>query len=614
MRPVVASVWSEVVDASVGGGFLALAWKFLPDNIRLQMLSGQTPADIERYLPPTPSRYWTPHKTFPLEYLLNVGVLRIVQYGPSPTDIIIIITNLHAGIIKHDTIKAFTVSEIILSGETLYQLTLAEAEKMREEGILLLRSTTEDTWAYFTTLKKCTEARATELGLLQHLEKLKQQFIDMSWALAHLRSKKAEGKTDKEHADDFTIPGITHAVGPPNSASRKQQFHSLHADYKQHLAGSLNPDPFYLIAYPFRHDPFGPDMKKWVLERKEGCWYSNAARVYGSDEESYQRAIESQQALSNNKAALSKGGHLGTLTMRTRREEKEDPQRMLMEFLCVALKWDTHTLAVQDTGSIKAEGWRYALCQTCDEIFLANGRDSYHVCIFGDPPTLVTNSNYPSLRILRFPHHALHVPALYALLSPKNLDSLNMVKVSVYKILSRPANQVLVREELPSFDIEDLRHQDLFIYRLADEPQAAWLEATYTIDVCLDFVSDCPQNLWPTTAEDRSKAYGHKGPVDFDAWVSEIGKERFYMRCHWGWAGTIQPHSGVLDHVCECALRIAEAQNRAPSKMTRAGGGPRDCDSVVPANKHFVGSVFDLPPDYLHASWHYRRVFPKLKF
>ncbi|KAK7055240.1 hypothetical protein R3P38DRAFT_2845975 [Favolaschia claudopus] len=95
-------------------------------------------------------------------------------------------------------------------------------------------------------------------------------------------------------------------------------------------------------------------MKKWVLERKEGHRYSNAARVYGSDEESYQRALQSQVALSNNKAALSRGGHMGTLTMRTRREEKEDPHRMLMEFLRVALKWDTHTLAVQATGSIKA--------------------------------------------------------------------------------------------------------------------------------------------------------------------------------------------------------------------------------------------------------------------
>ncbi|KAK7055239.1 hypothetical protein R3P38DRAFT_3563753 [Favolaschia claudopus] len=168
--------------------------------------------------------------------------------------------------------------------------------------------------------------------------------------------------------------------------------------------------------------------------------------------------------------------------------------------------------------------------------------------------------------------------------SPQDLTDLKMVKVSVYEILRRPANQDLVREELHTLDIEVLRHQDLFIYRLIDEPEAAWLEATYAIDVCLDLVSDCPANLWPTTAEDRSKAYG------------------YYMCCHWGWAGTIQPRSGAFDHVCERAERIAEAQNQKPSEMSRRGGGPQDCDSVVSANKHLVGSLFDLPPDYLQAS------------
>ncbi|KAJ7927565.1 hypothetical protein B0H13DRAFT_2312502 [Mycena leptocephala] len=127
---------------------------------------------------------------------------------------------------------------------------------------------------------------------------------------------------------------------------------------------------------------------------------------------------------------------------------------------------------------------------------------------------------------------------------------------------------------------------------------------------CLLHVSQCPPDLWPTTALDRGKAWGHKGQTD--NW-SPNGK-RCFIKCGFGYVGVLQPRSGVFDHACERANRIAAAMEVQPTSLSRARGGPRDCNAAIPVLKHLIRSPFDLPPDYLRAQWFLDRVFPRLTF
>ncbi|KAF8210613.1 hypothetical protein K438DRAFT_1959851 [Mycena galopus ATCC 62051] len=108
---IVVSTWSEVVDATVGGGFLGLVWRGIPEIIQTQILSSITPDDIAKYFSRTTSTTWIPN--MPGEYIENIGILRIVQVGPQPVHMCITAPTIHAGAVKHDGEKAYLEARII---------------------------------------------------------------------------------------------------------------------------------------------------------------------------------------------------------------------------------------------------------------------------------------------------------------------------------------------------------------------------------------------------------------------------------------------------------------------------------------------------------------------
>ncbi|KAK7038012.1 hypothetical protein R3P38DRAFT_2903929, partial [Favolaschia claudopus] len=150
---IITSSWSEVVNAAIGGGYLGLVWRSIPDELRTEVLAGNTPLELEDFLPPLSARFWTPRPPTIHEYIRRLGCLFIVQHGPSPFHIHLNVPCLHAGGIKHDAAQAYCMFTIIMHSESVYRVALAEVKLMEEEGLVLRRSSSEETWAYFLKLK-----------------------------------------------------------------------------------------------------------------------------------------------------------------------------------------------------------------------------------------------------------------------------------------------------------------------------------------------------------------------------------------------------------------------------------------------------------------------------
>ncbi|KAJ7900400.1 hypothetical protein B0H14DRAFT_3767158 [Mycena olivaceomarginata] len=218
MDVVVSTTWSAVPDVAVGGGFLAMAWRGIPQDIRTAVLNGVTPPNIKDFLPQTESPHWTPPNHFQTDYLNNVGVLRIVQHA-----------SVHS-----------RVALIIVLVEKIYRVALSEVIWMRQEGHFLRRVSAEEALGWFNLLRERVEARLLASGLRQKLDEIRMC-------------------TAGTHGHEATCA-------------------TLRRDYQQRLAFGGNPDPFHHIGFPFDDDPFGPEMKKW-LSVVTPLAYANAMRT-----------------------------------------------------------------------------------------------------------------------------------------------------------------------------------------------------------------------------------------------------------------------------------------------------------------------------------------------
>ncbi|KAK7020411.1 hypothetical protein R3P38DRAFT_3549781 [Favolaschia claudopus] len=608
---IVTSSWSEVVDSIFSGGYLHLAWRTLPPGLQQTFLEGRTPAHIQDFLPEMPSDTWTPEKTTVAGYILKVGELRILRCGPRSTDLIVNISNLHTGGIKHDPATGFEAHSIILSVELLNRMALEEVCVMEKEGMVLDRKngSAEDVWGFLEALVSRTNARAVACGLREELNEHKSQYQLLNWAQGHLRSIGRKPPSARVQAEDFAIPGVTHAVGDPHSVERRAQFDELKHHYRELSRGGADPDPFHVIPYRFHKDPFGQEMQEWFLERRRDRRLANAATASGTNPESYARSVASHAALSANKPALSFGGLLGTDTLRQKREEREDPTKLLLEFVQAIKNWRTCTLAINDkTGSRTSNGWRAGICRLCGKVVIANNQNSKHACEPREPAEVIQNNTFHSLFPLPYLHSALNFEPLRRLL-PTFLLSLGIVTVSVCEILSRPENKALVDRELPDLKLE--RAEGLFVYRAEDEAEPEWLEVTMAIDVCLEFVCSCPPNMWPTKAEQRNYAWAHEGKLK--EWTGSGGKQRHFVICNHGYCGVLQPKytSGIFLHVCGRARDIAKARGCGTGDLNKKKGGDQDCGSTT---SHPIKSQLDLSPDHLRSLWFHKRVFPKLIF
>ncbi|KAJ6541843.1 hypothetical protein B0H19DRAFT_1268790 [Mycena capillaripes] len=605
---IVVTTWSEVVDSAMSGGYFALVWAGIPSDVRAQVFDGVTPDNIEQFLPSTSSREWAPHQSDHDQYLKNIGQLRIIQHGPNSTDLLLTVANLHPGAVKPDADKAYIAFNIILCTELIYQTALAEVEILRQEGMVPSRTSEDEAWRYFETLKARVEGKIGVSGLEEKLEQAKSEYRTLSWIHGHLRRRETTTKPRKPRRPDFTIPGVTHTVGRPGTPERIAQFDTLKTQWRKRTRGGVNRDPFHLIPYEYKDDPFGADMRLWFLTMKQNLRISNSARTSGSTPESHARAMESRAALSRNKEALSLGGHMTTALLLERKRAREDIRQMILTCIQQLGEWRTCTGGVQPkTGSCLAEAWRWGTCPLCSEILVANSENSKHACAEDEEGEHVRDSRFPSLQPLHYLHDVLNAPELVELLGLR-IEQLELVSLSALEILTRPENLELRQRELPGLDLAEVAGLNVYVKK--EDLNNNWWQATLAVDVCLPLVSICPEELWPTTALDRGKAWAHKGQVA--NWSPN--RTRHFIKCGFGYVGILQPRSGAFDHACERMHRISEASGVPAANLSRRKGGPRDCDVAIPIQKHLIQSRFDLPPDYLRAQWYLDRVFPKLEF
>lgn len=530
MDVVVSTTWSAVTDATVGGGFLAIAWHGIPQDIRTAVLNGVTPSNIKDFLPQTYSPHWTPPNHFQTDYLKNVGVLRIVQHGPSSIHLHMQIPNMQAGVIKHDGERAFEVALIIVLVEKIYRVALSEVIWMRQEGHFLRRVSAEETLGWFNLLRERVEARLLASGLRQKLDEIKNVYSRHTWARGHLRQSVAGYTAPQTKAPDYHIPGVTNAVGGSGSAERLAQFEALRRDYQQRLAFGGNPDPFHHIGFLFDDDPFGPEMKKWFLSLTKDVCIAYSAQAFGSNAAAYANAMRTRAALPQNKAALSLGGHRGTETMRAKSLRQSEVSKALLVCIKNLADRQNNTVGIIRGGSFSSTGFRLGLCDVCGGRILASTMNCTHTCNSEavELPSVrfvdkaVRDKFFPSLQGVRYLHDLLCHKDLFELLeAPLNQLKPPLVEVSVYDILSRPRNKTVVERHLPGLDLSLVR--DLKVYRKQKETDEAEWELTLAVDACLPLVSRCPPQLWPTTASDHGKAWTHGG--EFDKWGPGKGRK-----------------------------------------------------------------------------------------
>ncbi|KAJ7675172.1 hypothetical protein B0H14DRAFT_3686674 [Mycena olivaceomarginata] len=431
----------------VSGGFLAIAWHGIPQDIRTAVLNGVTPSNIKDFLPQTYSPHWTPPNHFQTDYLKNVGVLRIVQHGPSSIHLHMQIPNMQAGVIKHDGERAFEVALIIVLVEKIYRVALSEVIWMRQEGHFLRRVSAEETLGWFNLLRERVEARLLASGLRQKLDEIKNVYSRHTWARGHLRQP-----------PDYHIPGVTNAVGGSGSAERLAQFEALRCDYQQCLAFGGNPDPFHHIGFPFDDDPFGPEMKKWFLSLTKDVRIAYSAQAFGSNAAAYANAMRTRAALPQNKAALSLGGHRGTETMHAKSLRQSEVSKALLVCIKNLADRQNNTVGIIRGGSFSSTGFRLGLCDVCGGRILASTMNCTHTCNSEavELPSVrfvdkaVRDKFFPSLQGVRYLHDLLCHEDLFELLeAPLNQLKPPLVEVSVYDILSRPRNKTVVERHPP---------------------------------------------------------------------------------------------------------------------------------------------------------------------
>ncbi|KAK7039495.1 hypothetical protein R3P38DRAFT_3261864 [Favolaschia claudopus] len=608
---IVVSTWSEVVRAVIAGGYLSQAWSYLSQEDRAAVLAGHTPADLGHKLPQTSS---SPPRTPPQEYLKSIGLFHIVQAGPDETDLILMVANLHAGGVKQDAAKAYWAFQLILLGELAYHIALIEVEQMFREGIRLRRQSSYETWTCFELLKTRTEARAAAVGLTDVLEKAKDEYEALCWASGHLRQLHSTRRSPTNRKTDFRIEGVTHTVGAANSQQRIAQFQSLRADHNRRARGGLNPDPFSLVPYAHREDAFGSSMQAWFLSLNSDTRISNSARTGGRNEVAIANSRRTREDFANNHEAHSRGGHAATAVLREKKQEREQDKAMLGTVVRILADWKNNTRQVNPTtGNYKGgEGCRGGPCEECGALVIADTQNSKHQCP-GKQAVHVRNGVFSKVRPWRYTHDALKDPDIASLFERELPNfAVNLVKVSVQEILSRPENAQLVSEELGGLD--PVAVKDLYIYRRSEEEDRDWWEATLAVDAAFEAVSRCPKEGWPTTMANRCNAWGHGGGDD--TWLRA---DQYWIKCKHGYLGFCIPRSEVFAHACQYTESIKRARypNTATSNLPKGKGSPHDCESSRDGAfivKHKIKSYRDLPPEFLRARWFKKRVLPRLNF
>ncbi|KAJ6499900.1 hypothetical protein C8R47DRAFT_267501 [Mycena vitilis] len=597
VKPIVLSTWSNGVLAAIALGSLSLVSGGIPLSIDFEVQAGTTPFQLAQYLPPAHgNRNWYPE----LEddaYLDAIGGLFITKYGPTAI-LTLLIPNLHPGVSKYRPRESHLVEAIVVAVSAIERIALGHVKRMHEDGL-------DPDWAdeqhlrqYYTRLRDAVEQEATGRGLRSYLDAVKMQYRARTGISRHLERRLNPSSVTASRATStapYVIPGITHTS--PLGAARQEQLDRIRA-YVSSLADSGFPQQAYkIIPFHLRDDIHTEGFSTWLLSRPPNIRVSCSSRVWGNSEAAHRAALDNQAKFGANKAAHSAGGKA---TAKIREAEKavlDVPSTKLRRVLkeCADLiKNPPLARRVHPVGSLAtASTWRFAFCSTCDEFVVANDNNTTHRCE-GGIIVPVKDAYMPNLERITFPHDILNHPDLAALVSHHG-DILKPIQIQ--EIFRRPGNLEKAKAMFSKTDFAALTGAIHVAPASAHPYDDNELHLAMALDVAVSALclSQCPQRLWPTTATNRSKAWGGST----DTWLD--GK-RHVVTCEWGhfeilteWPSSLGPY---FDHSCVGTISKRPFAPNTNTRVsgTRVKGGDRDCGTQ---QSHPIRTVYDLPPEHM---------------
>ncbi|KAJ6482758.1 hypothetical protein C8R45DRAFT_1150364 [Mycena sanguinolenta] len=576
LKPVVISTHSNAVFAAVGLGYLHLVWRGFPEAVVCQILSARIPPDVVRHLPAHEDPFWHPTCSDGA-YLDSVGTLLICRYGRDELDLALVIPNLDPGVSKYRGRESVFAETILTLVSAIDNIAVALVQQLHDAGRMVAGGPSRWSRGAAGLRAELDEAKAAyrrHTEVVRHLEHMRQP---------------VQRNSPLSRADDYEIPGITHASA--SGAARVDQYEFFITYIDELIANGLSERAFVLVPSEFRDDIKSDGFRQWFLKLKPGIRISNSARTLGNTPEARANALRSREALPNNKAALSAGGKASAAKSKAQKDILAIPANMLKKML-----EDTGDLIKnppfmqKEGGSLSlAHTHRWCVCPNCPDLVLASDQNHTH-----------TSHRVPS-----------RYPGKRPLLPP--CSAYNPVPIIIESIFATRANRKLAKSVFSAFDLSthplpfDTFKGSIWVAKDSANPEAnATLHVASALDRFAASLSRCPAHLLPATAEDYAKAWA--GDV---LKIVKGDQNYFVMRCAFGHFQVMSPRTGpYFDHSCPgtYALRPVDPATGRRPVGSRYKGGDRDCKTQ---QWHEVKTTFDLPPEHIRRLIHRKLIVPE---
>ncbi|KAJ6497733.1 hypothetical protein C8R45DRAFT_1094072 [Mycena sanguinolenta] len=599
LRPVIISCHSNAVYTALGQGYLRLVWNSIPVDIQNELLAGRIPSNIDSYLPqPHENPLWHP-LTVDASYLDGIGQLFICRYGPGDCDLALMIPNLDPGVSKYRSKESKLVETIITLVCALDNLALSHLQGLHDEGARVPRDDSAALRAFLEDLRSRVNNDPLATPLRAELGKAKAAYRLHSETARHLEHARRPARATVvplSRADPYEIPGITRASGP---ADREEQF-AFFVSYLQDLiSGGFSDRAFSLIPFPFRQNFPSPEFKTWFLRLKPGTRISSSSRTLGNTPEANANALRSRDALATNIDAQQKGGQNSALKSKEANAARRTPEAVLqgiLENTGNLIENPPKGRKTKPLGSIaSADTYRWGFCDGCGGVIVAKDQSSTHTCDGTTDAIRVTDTRFPNLKRIVYPHDVLTEPDLVPL-APDHAEFLT--RIDLASIFACPTNRAIAGKVLPAATL-DQTLDSLTGYIWVDkdsvddtEVQNATLHVAMALDRCAASLSQCPEHVLPLTASDRNRAWAN----ECDDWLDQ---NHSLMRCAYGYFGIlVLKADDYLDHSCDGTkfTRPIDSCTSQRYRGTRSKNGNNDCRTQ---RSHAVKTIFDLPPDHI---------------
>ncbi|KAJ6519867.1 hypothetical protein C8R45DRAFT_38897 [Mycena sanguinolenta] len=596
LKPVIIAAYSNCVFTAIAEGDLRHVWRSFPEAVANQVLSGQLPVDVARYLPSTHGDpYWHP-ESGENAYIEAIGKLFVGRYGADDHNLALVIPNLHPGVSKYRARESILVETIMTLVCAIENVAVAQVQQLHDAGVVVPRDDPGRLRKYLEELRDAIEAQLAGIGLRTHLDEAKAAYRLRTDVARHLEQTQRPAEQPNSRlpsAEPFEIPYVTHASA--SGAARVAQYEFLIGHFDELIANGLSARAFAQIPSQFRDDFKTDGFRNWVMNVKPGVRFTNPARVYGNTPQAQANASRAHQALANNKAAQSAGGRKTVEKSKAKKDHLAIPTNMLrhmLENIGDLIKQPPH---MQKEGGVLAlaETNRWCFCPQCSAVILACEENHKHTC--GGNTIAVIPSNFPTLTRILYPHDIIDNPALQPHVPPFD-DILD--EITIESIFASPANRNLANGAFTALDLlcDPLPFSSftgsIWVAKdSADREENARLHVAMALDRCAASLSQCPADLFPVTAEHHAKAWGKdilkpaRGELPYSV-----------VKCSWGYFGLLVPHTGpYFDHACAGTIhrRPINPANNTRIMGSRTKGGDRDCGTQR------FHETFDLPPEFI---------------